>query len=47
MNNVDIKQVAKWDQEHFGILCLQRERERERREFGFNKMGLFRNVNSP
>ena len=30
MNNVDIKQVAKWDQEHFGILCLQRERERER-----------------
>ena len=27
MNNVDIKQVAKWDQEHFGILCLQRERE--------------------
>jgi len=29
MNNVDIKQVAKWDQEHFGILCLQRERERD------------------
>ena len=28
MNNVDIKQVAKWDQEHFGILCLQRK-ERE------------------
>lgn len=39
MNNVDIKQVAKWDQEHFGLLCLQRERDCE---FGFNKMGLFR-----